>query len=177
MPREGLPATTGLSGLARRAAGAESVVHVALCSLREAPEQLKGVTGMGSAMPLVKTDTAASYIRRAARSPLTREHAADVQQAIAACRAVGDVASADAVIGGLLQAVAECAGRTWLRANRDDPDVARFTDLTEGASRAGRVITEPGAGELDELLAAVLWAAHGPRQLPGAAQPAAAALR
>ena len=36
--------------------------------------------------PLMKTETAADYVQRHARNPLTRAHAADVQQAIAACR-------------------------------------------------------------------------------------------
>jgi hypothetical protein len=151
-------------------------VHAAMPSRREALDQPKGVINMGtSTMPLVKTDTAAGYIRRTARSPLTREHAADVQRAIAACRAAGDAEGTDAAIGGLLQTVAQCAGRTWLRANRDDPDVARFTVLAEGVSRTGRAITMPEASELDDLLAAVLWAAHGPR--PAATSPAVAPAR
>ena len=37
--------------------------------------------------PLAKTQTAADYVQRHARNPLTRTHAASVQQAIAACRA------------------------------------------------------------------------------------------
>ena len=40
-----------------------------------------------STPPLVKTETAADYVQRHARNPLTRAHAADVQQAIAVCRA------------------------------------------------------------------------------------------
>lgn len=116
--------------------------------------------------PLAKTETAAGYIGRTARSPLIREHAADVQRAIAVCRAAGDAADADAALGGLLGAVAECAGSAWLKANRDDPDVARFTALMESVIGTGPVIAAPEAGELDELLAAVLWAAHGPQPAP-----------
>ena len=81
--------------------------------------------------PLMKTETAADYVRRHARNPLTRAHAADVQQAIAACRAADDPIGAAAALIGLLAVVAECAGSGWLKANGDDPDVARFTALLD----------------------------------------------
>jgi hypothetical protein len=115
------------------------------------------------ATPLKKTETAAAYIGRTARSPLIREHAADVQRAIAVCRAAGDAADAEAALRGLLETVAECAGRAWLKANSDDPDVARFTALMDGSAGTSPAAAAPVAGELDELLAAVLWAAHGPQ--------------
>lgn len=122
------------------------------------------VTIMGMpAMPLVKTETAADYVGRNARSPLTRKHAADVQRAIAVCRAADDAAYAEAALGGLLEAVAECAGRAWLKANSDDPDVARFTALIGGSIEASPGAAAPEASELDDLLAAVPWAAHGPQ--------------
>jgi hypothetical protein len=116
-----------------------------------------------SAPPLVKTHTAAGYVQRHARSPLTRAHAAGVQQAITVCRAAENPVDAAAALTGLLTAVAECAGSSWLKANTDDPDVARFAALRETAAEpvpAGRF---PQAGDLDDLLAAVLWAAHGPQ--------------
>jgi len=36
-----------------------------------------------SATPLVKTETAADYVQRHARNPVTRAHAVSVQQAVA----------------------------------------------------------------------------------------------
>ena len=113
-------------------------------------------------MPLVKTETAIGYVARRTRSPLTRAHAAEVQRAIAVCRAADDPADVDEALGELLAAVAECAGSGWLKANRDDPDVARFTALVKDTAGTGPGSAAPQAGELDELLAAVLWAAHGP---------------
>jgi hypothetical protein len=87
-----------------------------------------------SAPPLVKTQTAADYVQRHARSPLTRAHAAEVQQAIAACRAVENPVDAAAAVSGLLTVVADCAGSSWLKANTGDPDVARLTALRETAA-------------------------------------------
>jgi hypothetical protein len=113
--------------------------------------------------PLAKAETAADYVRRHARNPLTRAHAADVQQAITACRAAGDPVDAAAAVSVLLAAVAECAGSTWLKANTDDPDVARFTALLDSAAEPARAGGFPHAGDLDDMLAAVLWAAHGPQ--------------
>ena len=113
--------------------------------------------------PLMKTETATDYVRRHARNPLTRAHAASVQQAIAACRAADDPVDAAAVLTGLLAAVAECAGSGWLKANGDDPDVARFTALLDSAAEPAPAGGFPHANDLDDMLAAVLWAAHGPQ--------------
>ena len=66
-------------------------------------------------------------------------------------------------MSGLLAAVAECAGSTWLKANTDDPDVARFTALLDSAAEPAPAGGFPQAGDLDDMLAAVLWAAHGPQ--------------
>jgi len=116
-----------------------------------------------STPPLVKTETAADYIQRHARNPLTRTHAAIVRQAIAACRAAGNPVDAATALTGLLTAVAECAGSNWLKANTGDPDIARFTALLESAAEPAPAGGFPHAGDLDDLLAAVLWAAHGPQ--------------
>jgi hypothetical protein len=113
--------------------------------------------------PLMKTETAADYVWRQARNPLTRDHAAEVQQAIAVCRAADDPVEAAAALAGLLTAVRDCAGSSWLKANSDDPDVARFSALLDSAAETSKAGGTPDAGDLDELLAAVLWAAHGPQ--------------
>lgn len=59
-----------------------------------------------------------------------------MQQAIAACRAAEDPVYAAATRGGLQAALAECAGSSWLKANTDDPGVARFTALLDSAEPA-----------------------------------------
>jgi hypothetical protein len=110
----------------------------------------------------VKTETAANYIWRHARSPLIRAHAEDVQRAIAACRTADDAMDAAAALAELLTAVRECAGSSWLSANSDDPDVARFTRLLDWAAEPTPAGGIPDVGDIDELLATVLWAAHGP---------------
>ena len=115
------------------------------------------------APPLVKTDTAADFVQRHARNPLTRAHAAEVQQAIAAHRAAGDPVDAAAALTGLLAAVAECAGSNWLTANTDGPDVARFTALLENTAEPTPAAGFPETGDLVDVLAAILWAAHGPQ--------------
>ena len=74
-----------------------------------------------STPPWVKTETAADHVQRPAHNPLTRAHAADVQQAIAVCRVADSAVDAAAAPTGLLTAVAECAGSSWLKANTDDP--------------------------------------------------------
>jgi thioredoxin 2 len=115
---------------------------------------------------LRKTWTAADYVWRHARNPLIRDHAAEVKNAIMAYRRAGDAADAVVRARALLAAVWECLGSTWLAANRDDPDVARFTAVVEpeaGADDpAGDASGDAGVGDLDELLATVLWARHGP---------------
>jgi hypothetical protein len=115
-----------------------------------------------SKAPWVKTETAADYIWRHARSPLIRAHAADVQRAIAACRTADNAMDAAAALVELLTAVRECAGSNWLSANSDDPDVARFTMLLDWAAEPTPAGGAPDVGDIDELLATVLWAAHGP---------------
>ncbi len=116
-----------------------------------------------STPPWVKTETAADHVQRPARNPLTRAHAADVQQAIAVCRVADSAVDAAAAPTGLLTAVAECAGSNWLKANTDDPDVARLTALLESAAEPIPAGGFPEPGDLDDVLAAVLWAAHGPQ--------------
>jgi hypothetical protein len=55
-----------------------------------------------STPPLVKAETAADYVQWHARNPLTRAHAANVQQAIAVCRAAENPVDAAAALTGLL---------------------------------------------------------------------------
>ena len=104
------------------------------CRIWPGPERLVIMT-VRSAPPLVKTEMAADYVQRHARSPLTRAHTAVVQQAIAVCRATENPAGGAAALTGLLAAVAECAGNSWLiKANTGGPDVARFTALWKSAA-------------------------------------------
>ena len=112
---------------------------------------------------LVKTETAADYVQRHARNPLTRAHAATVQQTIAVCRTAEDPAEAATALTGLLAAVAHCAGSSWLKANTDDPDIAGFMALRDSATEPTPAGGSPQAADLDGTLAAVLWAAHGPQ--------------
>jgi hypothetical protein len=118
--------------------------------------------------PLMKTETAADYVRRHARNLLTRTHAADAQQAIAASRAADDPIDAAAALSRLLAAVSDCAGSGWLKANGDDPDVARFMALMDSAAEPAPAGGFPQASDLDDILAAVLWATMitGPASKP-----------
>lgn len=106
------------------------------------------------ALILRKTRTAADFVHRHARSPLTREHAADVLRAIAGWHAARPE-TAHAHLADLLAALAECAGGAWLKANAADPDVARFTHLAAHPQHI-----DPR--DLDDVLAAILWTRHGP---------------
>lgn len=56
---------------------------------------------------------------------------------------------------GLVLAVRDLAGRAWLAANGDDPDIAAFTALETTA-------VPPAPGRLDEILSRVLWARFAP---------------
>jgi len=96
-----------------------------------------------STPPWVKTETAADHVQRPARNPLTRAHAADVQQAIAVCRVADSAVDAAAAPTGLLTAVAECAGSSWLKANTDDPDVGLWVPKCVLNARRGRCRTGP----------------------------------
>lgn len=111
---------------------------------------------------LRKTRTAAEYVHRYAAGPLARERAAEVLRAVNAYEAHPAPAAAPLLLADLLTAVAECVGSAWLKVNADDPDIARFTALID---RTQEEPTRPSAdADLDELLAAVLWARHGPAE-------------
>jgi hypothetical protein len=125
---------------------------------------------------LRKTRTAADYINTRSPNVLTRCRAAAVLRQLAAFHATANttVSSAGTSVGstyfdqadrigpptlrGLLAAVADCAGTGWLKVNARDPDVARLAALLDEPHRAP---SDPA--ELDDLLATVLWASHGPQ--------------
>ncbi len=105
-------------------------------------------------LTLRKTRTAAEYVHARTRSAELRDRAADV------LRVVDDVdaaAGAPATLRDLVVSVADCAGPEWLQAHADDPDVRRLTAYLETP-----VLVPGDPAELDELLARVLWARHGP---------------
>ncbi|MDL4813105.1 hypothetical protein [Actinomadura opuntiae] len=128
-----------------------------------------------------KTRTAADYVHTHSPNPLTRRRAAVVLRHLATVHAavhaavhadasagsIGDMGPhrpesvEPAALRGLLAAVAECAGSSWLRANSHDPDIGRLAALLDAPHLV------PGdPAELDELLATVLWASHGPQPEP-----------
>jgi hypothetical protein len=134
------------------------------------------MTAAPDAEPLRKTRTAADYAYRHARGELARAEVAEVLRAIAAYDAA---ASPDAILRrmrDLIIAVQQAAGPAVLKANADDPDIARFNALLEEATgkaadagRGGAARDDGASGgpaDLDEILAAVLWARYGPE--PGA---------
>lgn len=127
---------------------------------------------------LRKTRTAADYVHTHSPNPLTRSRAAAVLHNLAAVH-VGAATDAarDAAWGpgeqvdpvalrDLVAAVADCAGTGWLQANAHDPDIGRVTALLDAPQLL------PGdPAELDELLATVLWASHGPQPALAAEAP------
>jgi len=131
-------------------------------------EEVDPMIALPHALPtaLRKTRTAAEYVHRHAAGPLARERAAEVLQAVNAYEAHPSSAAAPLLLTDLLTAIVECVGPAWLKVNADDPDIARFTALID---RTRDETAQPPADvDLDELLAAVLWARHGPG---GAAEP------
>ncbi|XVQ07472.1 hypothetical protein ACQP1W_33400 [Spirillospora sp. CA-255316] len=126
---------------------------------------------------LRKTRTAADYVHTHSPNLHTRCRAEVVLRQLAAVHAAATVGSSGSVGDGLtdapdwidpaalralLTAVADCAGTGWLHANAHDPDIGRLTALLDTPHPV------PGdPAELDELLATVLWARHGPQPAPG----------
>lgn len=108
------------------------------------------------ALNLRKTRTAADYVHTHTRSAHTRAGATDVLRALAGVHTAADPDDA-ATLRDLIAAVADCAGSDWLQANADDPDVRRLTQYLETPAL---VPSDPA--DLDDLLATVLWARHGP---------------
>ena len=107
-----------------------------------------------------KTRSAAHYISRHTTSDLTQSRALVLVKRLGVCEAAlaaadGDPALAHGLLRGLVRTVRKLAGPTWLSANTDDPDIAAFTAL-------GDAPAPPPPGELDELLARVLWARFTP---------------
>ncbi|MFI0483535.1 hypothetical protein [Actinomadura sp. 9N215] len=124
------------------------------------------------AVILRKTWTAAAYVHTHAPSGTSRRHAAAILRALADVHAAangpvhspvdGSVDNADPpTLRALLDAVAECAGPDWLRANTHDPDIGRLTALLDGHHRLPRDLAD-----LDDLLATVLWTRHAPQPAP-----------
>jgi len=105
-------------------------------------------------LTLRKTRTAAEYVHARTRSAELRDRAAEV------LRVVADVDAAEgspATLRDVVVSVADCAGPEWLEAHADDPDVRRLKAFLENP-----VLLPGDPAELDELLATVLWARHGP---------------
>jgi hypothetical protein len=127
------------------------------------------------AEPLRKTRTAADYAYRHAHGQLAQARAAEVLRAIAAYDAANAAADPDAILSrirDLIIAVQQAVGPALLKAGAGDPDIARFNALlgeaTGEAAAAGQDGAAPddeapgGPADLDEILAAVLWARYGP---------------
>lgn len=106
---------------------------------------------------LRKTRTAADFVHRHARSPLTREHAADLLRAISTWHAARPE-SAHAALTDLLAAITQCTGQAWLKANAADPDVTRFTDLA----------THPQTANIDPATWTTSWPPSCGPATPGA---------
>ncbi|HEY8481731.1 MAG TPA: hypothetical protein VIL71_18040 [Spirillospora sp.] len=106
---------------------------------------------------LRKTSTAAEYVHTHTTSADTRARAAAILGVLADVHAADDPATAT-TLRDLLVAVADCVGPDWLAANTGDPDVRRLTTYLETP-----VLVPGDTAELDELLATVLWARHGPQ--------------
>jgi hypothetical protein len=107
-----------------------------------------------------KTRSAADYISHHTSSDLARSRALVLLKRLGVAEAAlaatnGDPGLVHSLLRGLVLTVRELAGPTWLSANTDDPDIAAFTAL-------GDAPAPPPPGELDELLARVLWARFTP---------------
>ncbi|HYZ56804.1 MAG TPA: hypothetical protein VE733_25365 [Streptosporangiaceae bacterium] len=135
------------------------------------------MTPAPDAEPLRKTRTAADYAYRHARGQLARAEVAEVLRAIAAYDAATGPSAMLRRMRDLIIAVQQAAGSALLKANADDPDIARFNALVEEATGkaadagqddaarddgASGGPADGGPADLDEILAAVLWARYGP---------------
>ena len=122
--------------------------------------------------PLRKTRTAADYAYRHAHGELARAEVAEVLRAIAAYDAAVSPVAVLRRMRDLIIAVQQAVGPALLKAGADDPDIARFNALLEeatgkaaGAGQDGAARDDRASGgpaDLDEILAAVLWARYGP---------------
>lgn len=121
-----------------------------------------------------KTRAAAGYAASQGHGALTRGRAAMLVRRLRSCetaldRAGGRIPPADSgPLRDLVLAARDLAGRAWLAARADDPDVAAFTALESEP-------VSPAPADLDEVVSRVLWARFAPpaasRQHPGAADP------
>lgn len=120
---------------------------------------------------LSKTRAAAQYAARHAANDLTRHRAAVLLKRLGVAEAAlaGTGGRLPVTVAGLLRAlvlaVRDLAGKTWLAASGDDPDVAAFTAL-EATPRP------PEAARIDQICAAVLWARYAPGGRAPARPPA-----
>lgn len=109
-----------------------------------------------------KTRAAAGYIAGTVPGELARARAAILLARLDACDDIlaagaGDVpAGLHGLLRDLVLAVRDLAGRAWLVASGDDPDVAAFTVLEAAAS-------PPDPARADEICSRVLWARFAPR--------------
>jgi hypothetical protein len=108
-----------------------------------------------------KSRAAAGYAARHSGTELTAARAAVLLRRLRACEAAlsGGDGPVPAITAGLLRAAVlaarDLAGRPWLEASGDDPDVAAFTALQTAPS-------PPEPAELDEIIARLLWARFAP---------------
>jgi hypothetical protein len=109
----------------------------------------------------LKSLVAAAYICRHTRSDLARSRALGLQEMLGICEAAlagqdGDPAApAQAMVGELVLAVRDLAGRAWLAAHAGDPDISAFTALQHAPG-------PPAPAVLDEILSRCLWARFAP---------------
>src|SRR5438034_872071 len=121
-----------LVGAANRARANRTSLHL-VCS-RPGIRRLFELTGLARRLPLART----------------------LDEVLAALAAAdGDPGLAQSLLRSLVLTVRELAGTARLAASTDDPDIAAFTAL-------GDAPTPPPPGDLDELLARVLWARFTP---------------
>lgn len=108
-----------------------------------------------------KTRAAAGYAASQGRSALARGRAATLARQLHACdtaldRAGGHIPPADGgPLRDLVLAARDLAGRTWLAARADDPDISAFTALESEP-------VPPAPAHLDEVVSRVLWARFAP---------------
>lgn len=106
-----------------------------------------------------KTRTAAEYAAGHARAELTRARAAALLEQLAAWEMADGSGGQPAIewsglLCGLMIAVADLAGASWLNAAAEDPDVATFLTMQATAS-------PPDPDTIDETCSRVLWARFG----------------
>jgi hypothetical protein len=106
---------------------------------------------------LPKTRAAAGYALRHARTEAARTRAAVLLRRLTVCEAALATENGQLpfIVAGLLRslilATRDLVGPAWLRAKRDDPDIAAFTALRTTASPSN-------PATIDDICSRVLWA-------------------